>query len=54
MRTEQSTYQYDQPINQILFNASYEQRLTAWRNLRNSSTQDENYIQTFRRPTHCS
>ena len=46
MRTEQSTYQYDQPINQILFNASYEQRLTAWRNLRNSATQDENYIQT--------
>ncbi len=46
MNPEQLTYQLDQPTNQLLFNSSYEKRLSTWRNLRNTATKDDNFIAT--------
>ena len=47
MKTEQLTYQLDQHTNQLLFNSSYEKRLSTWRNLRNTATKDDNFIDTL-------
>ena len=46
MKQEHSTYQSNLFTSQILFNAGYEQRLSAWRNLRNSLSTDNSCIQT--------
>ncbi len=46
MKQEHSTYQSNLSTSQILFNASYEQRLSAWRNLRNNLSTEKSCIQT--------
>ena len=53
MKQEHLTYQSNLSTSQILFNASYEQRLSAWRKLRNNLSTDDgikNVLGTFYPP----
>lgn len=43
---EYSIYQSDQHFKEKLFCGTYEDRVSAWRNLRNSSNTDKNFIHT--------
>lgn len=53
MKQEHLTYQLNLSTSQILFNASYEQRLSAWRKLRNNLSTDDGIKTVLDVYQHC-